>query len=205
MGFSSGRGGEMKQNPRFSRGFCLPPGWPGLGAETFWGKGGGLGWESRFLLKSRHVLRESIPVSRKHQKVGMEEVLDMVSKDSDLQIFERLGWVGAGGYPHPGARGQGSAISLPPGTRVVESRKPVLNNLDILCLCRMQSARGRQARLRSGQGQAVPGAPGTRRRAAGRRRREGPAVASSPAGGARPPPLLPAGAGGARPRDAEPG
>ena len=29
----------------------------------------------------------------------MEEALDAVSKDSDLQVFERLGWVGAGGYP----------------------------------------------------------------------------------------------------------
>ena len=48
----------MKQSPRFSGVFCLPPGWPGLASETFWGKGGGMGWESRFLLKSRHMLRE---------------------------------------------------------------------------------------------------------------------------------------------------
>lgn len=95
----------------------------------------------------------------------------------------------------------------PPGTRVVESKKPVLKILTFYAFAdctREVRAAGRHA---SGQvkGRRCPARPGTRRRAVGRRRREGRAVASSWAGGARPPPLLPAGAGGARPHDAEPG
>lgn len=79
-------------------------------------------------------------------------------------------------------------------------------NLDILRLadCTRGSARGGQARLRSGQGQAVPGAPGNATPSCGQAEAGGPG-SSLPRGpgGARPPPLLPAGAGGARPHDAE--
>ena len=87
----------------------------------------------------------------------------MVFKDADLQVFDRLGWVvGGRGASPTQAREDKNLPCCSSGDPCCRVQETSPENLDILRLCRLQaeSARGRQARLRSGQGQAVPGAPG---------------------------------------------
>ena len=182
--------------------------------------------KSRFLLrlKGRHVLREKYSGFSKAPKSrnggGVRHCFQGCRFASFVRGWRHCfqgcrfasfvgGWAGRAGSweaspTQAGGRRRSSTLFFR-GPVSAEPRKlePVLK---IMTSSHAGSARGRPTLLRSGQGQAVPGArSGTRRGATGRQRRESKAVASSRAGSARPPPLLPAGGRGARPRGAESG
>lgn len=106
----------------------------------------------------------------------MEEALDIVFKDADLQVFERLGWAVEWGASSTQAREDKDLPCCSSGDPCCRVQETSPENLDILRLCRLHagSARGGQARLRSGQGQAVPGAPGNATPSCGQAEAGGP-------------------------------
>lgn len=216
MGFSSGRGGELRQNPSFSRLinlFLFPLGLSRPGCGDF--RRGKEKKKSRFLLrlKSRHVLREKYSGFSKAPKSRNGGGVRHCFQGCRFASFVR-GWAGRAGSwqaspTQAGGRRRSSTLFFR-GHVSAEPRKlePVLKIMTSYAFADCtREARG-AARHFSGQvrGRLCP----TRARERGAEPREGGggrARQSHPRGrGARdPPPLLPAGGRGARPRGAESG